>query len=475
MEGDGGILGGAIHSVGGIANGDMHNLHAITPGVKKKSRTSKGALRGHLGRLESQCRYPHPRRSTSQWPGGCRFTCACLLDGAAGDFENYGIMAWRIGEAVEYGVIDNTTPGKTTGRIWLLGRDEPVLLELIGDCWRDLAGARLEFSNPSPSHGSDLANLQPDQIGLVGDITASRKVRIPAGADGMADAWSNCLYVEWFSELNGRVTIEATGFKLRLSPHVWQMDENSEEIQKHSNMQAMRAFLETMMRRYESDAGSRKRRAAGIDREEQEWEELLRESDCVTDAFREAIEKYSDDPDGEAKEAFVMGWDSIGTSFSCDGYGPIDADEETDEGFLANAGHFRGMDEDSDEDDFFEDEQDPLICEATELCMRAMDLLGNDFHRGSPAERLGASLLEVSGKLAGALHTFYGSPAESGYVMAILKRCLGYLNDGIGACRELAEAESDSDHRMALIHVMEDMFKIRDAIVSRRRKIRGES
>ena len=34
-------------------------------------------------------------------------------------------MAWRVDEAVEHGLIDNTVEGHTTGKIWLVGRDEP--------------------------------------------------------------------------------------------------------------------------------------------------------------------------------------------------------------------------------------------------------------------------------------------------------------------------------------------------------------
>ena len=53
-------------------------------------------------------------------------------------------MAWRLDEAVEHGMIDNTVEGTTTGKIWLVGRDEPLILSLNGDCWRDeLTGHRL--------------------------------------------------------------------------------------------------------------------------------------------------------------------------------------------------------------------------------------------------------------------------------------------------------------------------------------------
>ena len=82
-------------------------------------------------------------------------------------------MAWRIDEQVVRGEIDNRTRGKTTGRIWFVGRAEPVTLTLDGNPWRDLAGHVLRFSNPAPKPGLP-EGLADEQRGSVGDITASR-------------------------------------------------------------------------------------------------------------------------------------------------------------------------------------------------------------------------------------------------------------------------------------------------------------
>src|SRR5688572_2285679 len=45
------------------------------------------------------------------------------------------IMAWRIDENVTRGEIDNRIPGRVTGRIWFVGREDPVVLTLIGNAW----------------------------------------------------------------------------------------------------------------------------------------------------------------------------------------------------------------------------------------------------------------------------------------------------------------------------------------------------
>ncbi|HTO05356.1 MAG TPA: hypothetical protein VL069_16730 [Opitutus sp.] len=87
-------------------------------------------------------------------------------------------MAWRIDEHVTRGEIDNRIRDCVTGRIWFFGRDEPVILALTGNAWRDLAGHRLEFVNPEPKPGLS-PSFAAHQRGTTGDITASRKVRVP--------------------------------------------------------------------------------------------------------------------------------------------------------------------------------------------------------------------------------------------------------------------------------------------------------
>ena len=228
-------------------------------------------------------------------------------------------MAWRIDEAVVRGEIDNTIEGRTTGRIWLEGRAEPLVLSLVGDCWRDLAGTRLLFKNPLANGQTDLTGLDTHQSGIVGDITASRKNKVPMVGDEEVQRlyqnkspipyeWKNTLYLEWFSETNGRVLIESAGYQLEVFPHEWEMDEDAEEAQKLANLQAMRDFMAQVIQRREPDEVDEKHPE---ELDEFDWEERLKESDRLTDAYQEVLEKYMDDADSERKEAFVMGWDGL--------------------------------------------------------------------------------------------------------------------------------------------------------------------
>lgn len=396
-------------------------------------------------------------------------------------------MAWRIEEAVTRGEIDNTLEGRTTGRVWLAGRDEPLVLLLEGDCWRDLAGTRLWFENPAPRAIPDAAALDANQAGIVGDMTASRKNKIPTVDEAQLQRlyqlqaeipyeWRNTLYLEWFSEINGRVVIESSSYVLKISPHEWAMDEDSEEAQKLANLHAMRDFMAQLIRRREV-SGAVEDAEGELD--EFAWEERLKESDRLTDAYQEVIEKYMEDADSERKEAFVMGWDGL-----------LDALAERDEADAADddyalgesraydplAGAAFADDEVLDPDDgFFDDnmEDHPLQVQAQELAMRAMDVVQQDAKPGTPAYQLVSCLLQVSGKLAGALNGFDSEfEPEPGFVLAVLKRCLNWLNEAVGSCQQLMLAENDPDQLAALAHVRSSAFAIRDGIVELRRELK---
>jgi len=173
-------------------------------------------------------------------------------------------MAWRIAEQVLRGEIDSRTPGRVIGKIWLAGRDESVELELEGNPWRDLAGHLLKFTNPNakPAEGTQLAAYQQ---GMVGDMTASRKVKIPdCSMDELMEFysakqpfpwhWGNSLYLEWYSETNGRVVIEAADYQLELDAEpAWMLTENEELAQQTANAEAMGKFMERMATAFSAD------------------------------------------------------------------------------------------------------------------------------------------------------------------------------------------------------------------------------
>ena len=399
-------------------------------------------------------------------------------------------MAWRIDEAVIRGEIDNTVEGRTTGRIWLADRDEPLLLNLVGDCWRDLAGTCLRFQNPAPHADPDSTALDSNQTGIVGDMTASRKSKVLTVNEAelqrlyqnqaeIPHEWRNTLYLEWFSEINGRVVIETTAYQMEISSQEWRMDEDAEEAQKLANLNAMRDFMAQLIRRRE---GADTSAGGGGELDEYAWEERLKESDRLTDAYQEVLEKYMEDADSERKEAFVMGWDGL-----------LDALAERDEaddnegggenqlyGQMVDMSYDGGEEDDDylepDEADFDEDDEmegHPLQLQAQELAMRALDVVPQDAKPGTPAYQIVSCLLQVSGKLAGALNdTDDDYQPETGFVLAILKRCLNWLNEAVGACQHLMLEENDPDQLAALAHLRCSIFAVRDGVVELRRELK---
>jgi hypothetical protein len=140
----------------------------------------------------------------------------------------------------------------------------------------------------------------------------------------------------------------------------------------------------------------------------------------------------------------------------------------------SDADDFEDIDDDDEEDSFTDEEEDhPLQARAQELAMRAMDVIERDAGPGTPSYLLITNLLQVSGKLAGVLYgRNTGYQPEAGFVLAVLKRCLNWLNEAVGACQQLTDLEHDPDQRAALEHIRSSIFEIRDGIVEMRRELK---
>jgi hypothetical protein len=163
-------------------------------------------------------------------------------------------MAWRIDEQVIRGEVDFRERGTVSGRIWFVGRREPVVLDLKGYPARDLAGHLLKFSNPKPK-GELGDGFADEQRGAAGDMTASRKAKIPdipmeevgeyyRRKEPFPWHWGNTLYLEWYSERNGRVVIETAEFVLEVSEEAsWSMSDEDEAAQQEENAGAVLSTL----------------------------------------------------------------------------------------------------------------------------------------------------------------------------------------------------------------------------------------
>jgi hypothetical protein len=216
-------------------------------------------------------------------------------------------MAWRLHEHVLRGTISNRTRGRVTGEIWLAGIDQPLVLELTGDCAPDLAGCELSFENPNAIPMTTKPPA-PQQRGPAGDITAARKVRVfdvpiedaitmSRRGETPPEHMANAMYLEWFSERSGRVVIESADYRLQISEPAWRY--TKEEVAERQRRMAEEETPFAI--------------AITQDGEMQEWDEVryeqfLRESDALTERYGRLLEKYGDHPDSERIIAREMGW-----------------------------------------------------------------------------------------------------------------------------------------------------------------------
>lgn len=390
-------------------------------------------------------------------------------------------MAWQLEEVVEHGFIDNSVEGYTTGKIWLKGRDEPLMLSLQGDCWRDLAGTILEFENPSPRSIPDISELDTEQNGLVGDMTASIKVAVPDlpaeeisetewHSDELPIKWQNTLYLEWFSEINGRVLIETAEYQLKISHAHWVMDEDQEQAQKLANLSAMRDFIAQVI---EPEGGEPRMDHAKSDADmgeldEYAWELRLQESERLSEAYQETIEKYMFDEQHEQKEAFVMGWDSLLAAMAkYEESEELDMDEEKElSEFWTN-----------DQEEFFEEEwlqqNHPLQVKSQDLTLRCFELFGSDYEEDELVQDLISRLTQVSARLSWALmQNEHEEPPAPGLILAVLKRCLNWLNLSVGNCYQLIPSPAHAHHRAALQNLLSQIFVVREGITELRRELK---
>ncbi|HBA83355.1 MAG TPA: hypothetical protein DCZ95_04590 [Verrucomicrobia bacterium] len=382
--------------------------------------------------------------------------------------------------SVVKGEIDNRIHGIVKGRFWLLGRADPIVLSLKGNCHRDMAGCLVSFENPTPESG-DMIELNAVQIGTVGDMTASRKVRVldvPAEeAMSMAKAgqkfpehMGNCVYFEWFSECNGRVVIESVHYRVSISAPEWTMSQEEEVDQIRDSQKAIHrwmADLTAAMNPSAQDEAPDDFDDGPMD--EFEWERSLKESDALTEKFGEVLEKYIDHPDRDQLIAQEMGWDWIEDTLSESAFSEAQADamEIADTPPPEPNPLTEGV-------DWIRSKRDrithPLTERAFQLAIRMRrrgEQLGlNEAPADSDFHEMVFQAQTLSAKLAGALDSIgYDHFVEGGFVVACLKRALQYFDRSIAASekvrrKQLIDVADLNDFRRQLFEIREEMLRL---------------
>ncbi|WP_372721130.1 hypothetical protein [Novipirellula sp.] len=172
-------------------------------------------------------------------------------------------IAWRPTHLVEGGELDNTQLGWTVGWLQLEGFTERMQLKLSGNCHPDLAGWKFRIHRESPEldrgfggdDPPDYSGISLDQSGVVGDITADQVIkhheipteellrRLRAG-EKPPFTLRKCLYLEWFSNLNGRVVVQSTRLIVeRLGEQAFELTESQWREQISQNQEEMNFFM----------------------------------------------------------------------------------------------------------------------------------------------------------------------------------------------------------------------------------------
>ncbi len=373
-------------------------------------------------------------------------------------------MAWRIDESVVRGEIDNRTRGRVTGRIWFAGRAEPVARDLAGNCWRDLAGRRLEFVNPEPQP-ADLKGLAARQTGNVGDITASRKVKVPdipmsqigeyyAAKKKWTWHWGNSLYLEWFSDRNGRVVIESATFQLTILPDIaWDMTPEEEAAQRGANADGMTGFMQQLG---EAIIAERKAKGEPIDDTPPEWnddkpqteeeaEKMQADSDKLSDRIQARLDREGPDADYEK-----ILEEELERRARERGEKPLTPEQEAERAEWIDEINRAAEEALNNPDPELEKELDrkhPVSERAFELSVRLMQdveargWVPDDAPREHPVAELTGAAMSAGAKFAGALGgEAWPPPVEvcAGKIVR-LKKARDYLDDALRAADACAE------------------------------------
>lgn len=385
-------------------------------------------------------------------------------------------MAWRLHEHVVRGEIDNRTRGRVTGRIWMEGTEQPLVLDLAGDCWPDLAGCLLTFENPAPVAMTTKAPVLL-QRGQVGCITAARKVRVfdvPLEealrmlklGEKPPEHIANSIYLEWFSPMCGRMVVESSDYRLQISEPAWQL--SAEELETFNRLWA----------EAREDAAAIQEIHPDTDWDEFRSEQFIRENDMTSEKYGRLLEKYARHPDAERIIASEMGWTELVEAVDAQA-GIAESDQESDDDVSLD-----DLDDGFDESDLPVELPDP----ARKGIDWMLDENGRVIHPlAKRARELGYELVrEVDGlgiledryvlnfvvclrllgvKLTSALGFIARDSAhlDRGMVIARLKRALDLHNENLTAAKLLVDHPQLPADRLAFYRA--ELFRIREAML----------
>ena len=204
------------------------------------------------------------------------------------------------------------------------------------------------------------------------------------------------------------------------------------------------------------------------------YEKLFRESDARTDKYMKLREKYKDHPDREKLAAREMGWDWLVEALEADERGELPQHEPGDVPMLEPNPLTEGIDWVRSEEG---DIHHPLTKRAMESGIAIWHFCNDRglLEEGGD-EDLGEMVFQfqtAGAKIAGALDGlgYDEDIREGGFIVAALKRALGYVNASMAAAEKVAPKQLIPDERLEAFR--KELFSTREEILALMQRFRS--
>jgi hypothetical protein len=290
---------------------------------------------------------------------------------------------------------------------------------------------------------------------------------------------ANCLYLEWFSEANGRVVIESADYELTISAPEWRLTPEEDAERAKQADTGMADFMGKLSEAIEQHQNGQKDPEEPWD--EHDYEKFLKESDARTDKYMELLDKYGDSDEAEAKIAREMGWERELT--------PEEAELEQQRIEEMNAACEAALNEPEPEPEPHREGIDWIRTEDGDLChplehrcsetairyWKQVDELGLDKMGDKDLEQFIFEFQTTSAKLAGALGGVARGTgfADASFTVACLKRALDHLHKSQAGLEATAAKKLLPETLIA--EARKELFEIREGILRLMDEFRGRA
>lgn len=399
-------------------------------------------------------------------------------------------MTLRLEDSLVRGELDCREKGRVTGRLWLLGRSDPVELDLIGIPARDLAGLHVQLKCEYPPE-EQAPGLPTTQMGRLLVCTACERKRIPDGAERdirmrvhkrIPHPWCqrNVVHLEWVDTEGAHIILQGTGIILNvLEPASW--CPTPEEEREAAT--AVATFRRSWQDQHELDGlllPEVQEESGPISAVEREADLEHRKMERLHDRIQVRLEKLEEFTEAEYEEIYRQERERIRLEF-----GEPEMDPPTPEQVQEQAKWVEEMNrlaqeamEDLDELDLYEPMRHPLVAQ----CDSLQEKVQNDMEEGNwlpeasetehPMRELNWGLHMATAKLVNAMGLVGSAEwppprGVEGPVLVKLKQVRGYLND-VHAALDAADDENlgVSAWRRAIRHEVSELLHDTETLIT---------